>query len=710
MDIIKLLTDEFKIKEVYVKNVIELIDNDNTIPFIARYRKEMTGSLSDNILRDFHKRLLYLRSLEKRKEEITNAITELDKMTDEIALSLENAQTLSELEDIYRPFKQKKRTRALIAKEKGLEPLSAFIFTLSDAQILEKAKDFISEDKGVASQEDAINGAKDIVAEIISDDAYIRGRLRRLYERKSVLYSKAQDEEKDSVYTMYYDYNEPVYRIPSHRILAVNRGEAEEFLKVTVEVDELQAIEIIKQKYCKKSNSETLCSAITDSYKRLISPSIEREIRNMLTEKAFEGAISVFADNLDSVIMQPPVKGRVCMGFDPAYRTGCKIAVVDQNGKVLDTTVVYPTPPQNKEKEAEETLLKLIKKHNITLISIGNGTASKESEIFVSNMIKNNNLKVEYMVVNEAGASVYSASELASKEFPEYDVSLRSAISIARRLQDPMAELVKIEPKAIGVGQYQHDLPQTLLSDTLKGVVENCVNRVGVDLNTASAPLLSYISGLNISVAKNIVTYREENGAFSSREQLKKVPRLGPKAFEQCAGFLRIPESDNILDNTAVHPESYKTATALLKAFRYTNEDVKNNKLSSLEEKANEKGISEIATSLNTGIPTLKDIISELIKPGRDIRDSLPQPLLRTDIMSIEDLTVGMELTGTVRNVIDFGVFVDIGVHRDGLVHISQICEKRINHPSEVLKVGDIVKVKVLEADVKKNKISLTMK
>lgn len=711
MDIIKTLSEEFGVKEHYVKNIIDLIDSDNTIPFIARYRKEATGSCDDQVLRELSDRLTYLRNFEKRKEEISATITESGNMTDEIAKAIEDAQTLAALEDIYRPFRPKKQTRATIAKAKGLEPLAKLILQQkSGCDPYKEAESYIDSEKGVETLDDAINGAKDIIAETVSDDPYIRGRVRNSLSTRGVVSTKNTKEE-DSVYSMYYEYSEPVARIPSHRILAINRGEAEEFLKVSVTGDDEFILGYINKHFVK---GNSVCSALVkesaeDAYKRLIFPSVEREIRNALTERASDAAIGVFADNLEPLIMQPPVKNRVCMGFDPAYRTGCKIAVCDGTGKVLDTTVVYPTPPQNKKEEAKKTLTDLIKKHKITLIAIGNGTASKESEIFVAELIKELG-GIEYMMVNEAGASVYSASKLGAEEFPDFDVSLRSAVSIARRLQDPLAELVKIDPKSIGVGQYQHDLPQKQLSETLSNVVEDCVNRVGVDLNTASPSLLSYVSGLSSTVAKNIVSYREEKGKFTSRDDLKNVPRLGPKAFEQCAGFLRIPESKNILDNTSVHPESYSSAKKLLEIFSYSDEDVKENNLSQLEDKVAEKGIAEVAESLAIGVPTLKDIIAELIKPGRDIRDDLPKPLLRSDIMSIEDLTEGMELTGTVRNVIDFGAFIDIGVHQDGLVHISQICERRIKHPSEVLKVGDIVKVKVLETDTKKNRISLTMK
>ncbi len=712
MDISLALQKEFGIKKEFVDNIISLIDDGNTIPFIARYRKEMHGSCDDQVLRDFADRLNYLRNFEKRKEEIINSITEQEKMTDEIMSAIEQAQTLAALEDIYRPYKQKRRTRATVAKEKGLEPLADILMEqkLNEDDFIKEAETFVNTEKGVETVQDAIDGACDIIAEIISDDAASRGKLRDLFNKSGDIVSVASKEE-DSVYSMYYEYREPVRKIPSHRILAINRGEAEEFLKVSVEVDEVSAIKILTDAFV---TSDTYTSQLVefcanDSYKRLIFPSVEREIRSELTSNASEQAIKIFGVNLKPLLMQPPIKGKVTLGLDPAYRTGCKIAVVDAHGKVLDTTVIYPTPPQNKTEEAKEKLKVLIKKHSVDVISIGNGTASKESEIFVADLIKELDRPVSYMMVNEAGASVYSASKLGALEFPDFDVSLRSAVSIARRLQDPLAELVKIDPKSIGVGQYQHDLPEKRLDETLCGVVEACVNSVGVDLNTASPSLLSYVSGVTSAVSKNIVAYREENGEFTSRAELKKVPKLGPKAYEQCAGFLRIPNGENIFDNTSVHPESYDVANKLLKLFGYTEKDVNENNLKDLKEKAEEKGLGGVAETLGTGVPTLKDIIEELLKPGRDLRDELPPPMLRSDILSMEDLKPGMELKGTVRNVVDFGAFVDIAVHQDGLVHISQITNRYIKHPSEVLKVGDIVTVWVISVDVPKKRISLTM-
>ena len=712
MDISSILQSEFGIKKEFVDNIISLIDDGNTIPFIARYRKEMHGSCDDQVLRDFADRLNYLRNFEKRKEEIINSITEQEKMTDEIMSAIEQAQTLAALEDIYRPYKQKRRTRATVAKEKGLEPLADQLMEqkLNEEDFVKLAETFIDLEKGVESSEDAINGACDIIAEIISDDAAVRGKLRDLFTRTGDIVSVAAKEE-DSVYSMYYEYREPVRKIPSHRILAINRGEAEEFLKVSVEVDEGSAIKILTDAFVTSDTytSELVLFCANDSYKRLIFPSVEREIRSELTANASEQAIKIFGLNLKPLLMQPPIKGKVTLGLDPAYRTGCKIAVVDAQGKVLDTTVIYPTPPQNKTEEAKEKLKMLINKHNVDVISIGNGTASKESEIFIAELIKELDRPVSYMMVNEAGASVYSASKLGAQEFPDFDVSLRSAVSIARRLQDPLAELVKIDPKSIGVGQYQHDLPEKRLDETLCGVVETCVNSVGVDLNTASPSLLSYVSGITSAVSKNIVAYREENGEFTSRAELKKVPKLGPKAYEQCAGFLRIPNGKNILDNTSVHPESYDAAKKMLDLFGFSEKDVTKNALNNLKEKVQEKGLTNVAEILGIGVPTLKDIIEELLKPGRDLRDELPPPMLRSDILSMEDLKPGMELKGTVRNVVDFGAFVDIAVHQDGLVHISQITNRYIKHPSEVLKVGDVVTVWVLSVDVPKKRISLTM-
>lgn len=713
MDIQKILAEEFKIKPEHVANIVTLIDEGNTIPFIARYRKEMTGSCDDQVLRELHERLGYLRNLEKRKEEIITSITEQEKMTDELMEDIAAAQTLARLEDIYRPFKQKRRTRATVAKERGLEPLAQLIVsqTMQSGDLFAEAERYIDEEKGVTSAQEAIEGAKDIIAELVSDDAQARQVLRTLFERTAMLTTAAASEE-DSVYSMYYDYSEPVSKIPSHRILAVNRGEKEGFLKVGVDVDEERAIGGLRHMFIKgKSVTDMyLEEAIADAYKRLIFPSLEREIRAGLTQRADEQAIKIFGLNLKALLMQPPVKGKVTLGFDPAYRTGCKIAVVDATGKVLDTTVVYPTAPQKKVAEAKAKLKQLITKYQVDVIAIGNGTASKESEIFVAELIGELDRPVSYMMVNEAGASVYSASKLGAQEFPDFDVSLRSAVSIARRLQDPLAELVKIDPKSVGVGQYQHDMPPKQLDETLGGVVEDCVNKVGVDLNTASAPLLSYVSGLSAAVAKNVVAYREENGAFTARPQLKKVAKLGPKAFEQCAGFLRIPGAKNVLDNTGVHPESYDAAQSLLELFGYKKEDVKKGKVADLEKRVQEMGAAAAAQACGIGVPTLRDIVAELVKPGRDLRDELPPPMLRTDVMDMKDLKPGMQMKGTVRNVIDFGVFVDIGVHQDGLVHISQITNRYIKHPSEVLQVGDVVDVWVISVDVEKKRISLTMK
>lgn len=712
MEINSVLMREFKLRDWQVDNVIKLIDDGNTIPFIARYRKEMTGSLDDQLLRELYDRLNYLRQLEKRKEEVSSSITALEKMTPEIEKALAAAATLAEVEDIYRPYKPKRKTRASIARSKGLEGLASFLMA-QDKQSKEPAEEalhYLDEEKGVATIEDALQGAMDIIAEDISDDAAIRKKLREYAISYGILKSR-QAKEEDSVYAMYYAFSESVKKISGHRVLAINRGEQEGFLKADIELDENMALNIIYNEVLLPGSSSTsyVRKAADDAYSRLIFPSIEREIRAKLTEDASEQAIKVFAMNLKQLLMQPPVKNRVVLGLDPAYRTGCKIAVVDETGKVLDTTVVYPTPPQNKTEQAKETLKVLIQKYGVQVISIGNGTASRESEIFVAELIKETP-GVSYMVVSEAGASVYSASKLAAEEFPDYDVSLRSAVSIARRLQDPLAELVKIDPKAIGVGQYQHDMPPKRLDEALGGVVEASVNAVGVDLNTASYSLLSHVAGINTGVAKNIVTYREENGAFQDRKQLLKVPKLGKKAFEQCAGFLRIPESENVFDNTGVHPESYNSAQKLLELCGYTKEDVRSGSIADLREKAQKIGLTKLAEETGTGIPTLEDIIRELLKPGRDPRDELPKPLLRTDVLKLEDLKPGMELKGTVRNVIDFGAFVDIGVHDDGLVHISQMSTRYIKHPSEVVKVGDIVSVKVLDVDVKKKRISLTMK
>lgn len=713
MDILKILQDEFSVSEAHIKNIVELIDDGNTIPFIARYRKEMTGSCDDQKLREINDRLTYLRNLEKRKEEVLSSIEEQGKLTEEISNAVAAAVTLAEVEDIYRPYKQKRKTRASVAKEKGLEPLSEllFSFTLQGVDLTDVAGEYIDEEKGVLTAEEALQGASDIIAEIISDSPEARKVLKDLIAKRGVITSTAKTEE-DSVYSMYYEYSEPVSKIPSHRILAINRGEKEGFLKVSVEVEEATALLLLDKLFIKEGSSSTeFCrEAAKDSYTRLILPSLERETRSTLTEKADEQAIKMFGSNLKPLLMQPPIKNKTVLAVDPAYRTGCKLAVVDGNSRVLFTGVIYPTPPQSKIAESEAKVLELIKKYNIDCISIGNGTASKESEIFIADTIKKSPRPVSYMVVNEAGASVYSASKLGAEEFPDFDVSVRSAISIARRLQDPLSELVKIEPKSIGVGQYQHDVPPARLEESLSGVVEDCVNAVGVDLNTASVSLLKYIAGVTSATAKNIVQYREENGEFKSRTDLKKVKGLGPKAYQQCAGFLRIPGGKTALDNTGVHPESYDAAKKLLEIFDYKKEDVATTGATGIGAKVKEYGISKAAEECNVGIPTLTDIIGELEKPGRDIRDELPKPMLRTDIMDMNDLREGMELTGTVRNVIDFGVFVDIGVHQDGLVHISQICDRYIKHPSEVLKVGEIVKVKVLSVEPQKKRISLTMK
>ena len=716
MDILNQITQEFKLREDHVKNIVELLDEGNTIPFIARYRKEMTGHIDDQVLRELSDRLTYLRNIEKRKEEVSKSITEQGKMTDEIAASLTAAETLAEVEDIYRPYKQKRKTRATVAIAKGLEPLADIIYAqnVTEGTVEDLAKPFVNEELGVASVKEAIAGAEDIIVERISDEAELRKKLRKIYLKNGEIFSKIQKTEEDGAktYEMYADYSEPVSEIKSHRVLALNRGEEEGYLKVKVAIDEEFAVRVCEVGIVKEGSVTTPCvkAAVADAYKRLIQPSIEREIRNYLTENAQEQAIKMFDVNLRPLLMQPPVKDKVTMGFDPAYRTGCKIAVVDGTGKVLDTTVVYPTPPQSKTAEAKAALEKLIDKYSVDVISIGNGTASKESEIFVADMLKDYGGKVGYVVVNEAGASVYSGSPLAAKEFPQYDLTLRSAISIARRLQDPLAELIKIDPKAIGVGQYQHDMPPARLDEVLDGVLEDCVNSVGVDLNTASPSLLSRVSGLNSGIANNIITYREENGKFTTRKQLLKVAKLGAKAYEQCAGFLRIRDGKNILDNTAVHPESYEATEKLLALFGYTDKDVEERKLSDLPRQIKKYGEAKAAEECGMGVPTMNDIVVELLKPGRDVRDSLPKQELRSDVMDINDLVVGMELTGTVRNVIDFGAFIDIGVHQDGLVHISEISDNYVKHPSDVLKVGQVVKVRVLSVDVKKNRIGLTMK
>ena len=716
MDIIQSLCNQFGLQHWQVENTVNLIDEGNTIPFIARYRKEAHGTLDDQVLRELSERLEYLRNLDKRREEVSSAIISQEKMTPEIEKALSEASTLAEIEDIYRPFRPKRRTRASIAKEKGLEPLANLIFeqNADSPSPFELAEEYVNAENGVETAQEAVAGAMDIIAENISDDADIRRRLRSLFTVSGVVQSRAADSEAESVYTMYYEYDEPVNKIAGHRVLAIDRGEKEGFLKVSVSVDPVKAHDLINKRILLNNGSkctDTVRDAGADAYERLIFPSVERETRNALTDNAVAAALKVFYVNLRELLLQPPVKGKRALGLDPGYRTGCKVAAVDETGKVLDTGVIYVTHSAEQKLKAKQTVKHLIEKHGIEIIAIGNGTASKETEIFTAELLKEIPRKVSYMVVSEAGASVYSASKLAAEEFPQFDVSLRSAVSIARRLQDPLAELVKIDPKAIGVGQYQHDMPKKELGETLDGAVEYCVNSVGVDINTASPSLLSRVAGINSSVAKNIVSYREENGAFSSRTQLKKVPKLGAKAFEQCAGFVRVPESKNVLDNTGVHPESYDAAKELLQLCGYSVSDVSNGDISSLKAKiALLGGEDKVAEKLGIGVPTLIDIVKELLKPGRDPRDELPPPLLRTDVMDIKDLTPGMELKGTVRNVIDFGVFVDIGVHQDGLVHISQITNRYIKHPSEVLKVGDIVTVWVLSTDIKKNRISLTMK
>ena len=713
MDILKKLTEEFNLKPFQVENTVKLIDEGNTIPFIARYRKEAHGSLDDQTLRELSERLKYLRNMDETREKIKAAIEEQGALTEELMTAIENAVTLTELDDIYRPYKKKRKTRASVAKEKGLEPLADIIYKQSPdcKEPIILAEEFVNPELGVETAEDALQGAMDIIAEKISDDADVRKRMRFVCSAHGILTVKGAKDDLD-VYEMYKDYSESVAKIADHRILAINRGEKEEFLKVSIDFDRDKAMFIIAKNHIKEGSpaTETVKLAAEDAYSRLIFPSIEREIRSSLTERASSSAIKVFSTNLKQLLMQPPVKDKVTLGLDPGYRTGCKVAVVDGTGKVIDTGVIYPAPPKSDIENAKIIIKGFIEKYGVDVIAIGNGTASHETEVFAADVIKETKRDVSYMVVSEAGASVYSASKLAAEEFPQYDVSLRSAVSIARRLQDPLAELVKIDPKAIGVGQYQHDMPQNQLNGALDGVVESCVNSVGVDLNTASVQLLSRVAGLGQAVAKNIVTYREENGKFVSRNGLKKVPKLGPKAFEQCAGFLRIADGKNPLDNTSVHPESYAAAENILKICDYSEKDLKNGAVKDLSQRIETKGAETIATELGIGVPTLNDIVKELERPGRDPRDELPAPLLRTDIMSMEDLKPGMELTGTVRNVIDFGVFVDIGVHQDGLVHISQITDRFIKHPSEVLKVGDIVKVWVLSVDTAKKRISLTMR
>ena len=712
-DLAHILAEELGQKLEYVQNVIRLLDEGNTIPFIARYRKEQHGAMDDTALRTLEERLNYLRNLEQRREEVRRSIESQGKLTPELTSAIANARTLAEVEDVYRPFKQKRRTRATAAREKGLEPLAAKLFLQAKQSPAPEvlAKDYVNSELGVETVEDALQGASDILAETISDDAAIRKSLRSLVQSKGWLTARAAKEE-DSVYALYYDFRREVGRVQGHQVLAINRGEKEGFLKVSVELDRELALRIVNNHALREQSPATafVRAAAEDSYDRLIFPSIEREVRAMLTESAAEGAIHNFGLNLKPLLMQPPVKGKVTMGLDPGYRNGCKVAVVDGTGKVLDTAVVYPTFGEKRKREAIETLKKLIQKDNVVNIAIGNGTASRETEQMTVELIHEVSAPVSYAIVNEAGASVYSASKLAAEEFPQFDVNLRSAVSIARRLQDPLAELVKIDPKAIGVGQYQHDMPQAQLDAELSGVVEDCVNAVGVDVNTASVSLLNRISGLNATTAKNIVAYREENGAFTSRRQLLKVPKLGPKAFQQSAGFLRVPESKLVLDRTAVHPESYAAAEKLLELCGYTLEDVSDGKIGELSQRLEKAGAARAETFCGAGMLTLRDVAKELLKPGRDPRDELPAPILRTDVMELKDLKPGMELTGTVRNVIDFGVFVDIGVHQDGLVHISQICDRYLKHPSEVVKVGDVVKVVVLDVDVKKKRISLSMK
>ena len=716
MDIIYALAQELNVNGKYVENVVQLLDEGNTIPFIARYRKELHGAMDDTTLRTLEERLQYLRNLEERRAAVKKSIVDQGKLTEELAAAIDSAKTLAEVEDLYRPYKQKRRTRATVAREKGLEPLAALLFAQErDCPWPEDAaREFLAPEKSVDTVTDALQGASDIIAEQISDDADIRKALRGLLSRQGRLACCAATEE-DSVYRLYYDFEQALSRLQGHQILAINRGEKEGVLKVSVTLDRDQALPLLRRAVVKPGSPamEFIKSAAEDAYDRLIFPSLEREARSLLTEQANEGAIGQFALNLKPLLMQPPVKGKVTMGLDPGYRMGCKVAVVDGTGKVLDTAVVYPTYGERQEREAIAVLAGLITKDGVENIAIGNGTASRETEQMAVKLIHQVNeagAHVSYMIVSEAGASVYSASKLAAEEFPQFDVNLRSAVSIARRLQDPLAELVKIDPKAIGVGQYQHDMPPKQLDEALGGVVEDCVNAVGVDINTASPSLLQRVAGLNGTTAKNVVAYREENGPFTSRAQIKKVPKLGPKAFQQCAGFLRVPESKSVLDNTAVHPESYDAAKALLELMGYTLADVKAEKLSDLPARLKAYGEAKAAAAVGTGVPTLRDITAELLKPGRDVRDELPQPILRTDVMEMKDLKPGMVLTGTVRNVIDFGAFVDIGVHQDGLVHISQISSKFIKHPSEVLTVGDVVKVVVLDVDEKKNRIGLSIK
>ena len=712
MDIIKTLAEELKIGRGQVEATVKLIDEGNTIPFIARYRKEMTGSLNDEVLRDLDERLRYLRNLEDRKEQVIASIRDQEKLTPELEQQIRAAATLVAVEDLYRPYKPKRRTRATIAKEKGLEPLADLILMQMAKEPLEKAAaPYISQEKGVETAEEAISGARDILAERVSDNAQYRTYIRSATMREGMLQSTAKDEKAQTVYETYYNYEEPIRKAAGHRVLALNRGENEKALVVKVTAPEETILRYLEKQVIVRENPYTtpaLKAVVQDSYERLIAPSIEREVRNELTEKAEEGAIKVFGKNLEQLLMQPPIVGRVVLGWDPAFRTGCKLAVVDGTGKVLDTVVIYPTAPQNRVEESKKILKNLIRKYNVSLISVGNGTASRESEQIIVDLLKEIKEQVQYVIVNEAGASVYSASKLATEEFPQFDVGQRSAVSIARRLQDPLSELVKIDPKSIGVGQYQHDMNQKRLGEALGGVVEDCVNKVGVDLNTASASLLEYISGISKALAKNIVAYREENGAFSNRRQLLKVAKLGPKAFEQCAGFMRILGGENPLDATSVHPESYKAAGALLEKLGYKPEELKAGGLSGIRGKV--RDYRKMAAELGVGEITLRDIVSELEKPARDPRDEMPRPILRTDVMDMKDLKPGMVLKGTVRNVIDFGAFVDIGVHQDGLVHISQMTDRYIKHPLEAVSVGDVVDVKVLGVDLAKNRISLTLK
>ena len=715
MDMIKKIASELEVQAWQVEAAVKLIDEGNTIPFIARYRKEATGTLNDEQLRKLHERLVYLRNLEEKKQQVLSSIEEQGKLTEELKKQILEAQTQVLVEDLYRPYRPKRRTRATIAKEKGLEGLANIILLqMTKKSLEEEAKDFLSEEKGVLTVADAINGAKDIIAESISDEAAYRTRIREMTEKEGVLTAEAKDEKAESVYEMYYHFQEPVTKLAGHRVLALNRGEKEKFLTVRVEAPEDRILRYLEKQIIKKENPNTtdaLKEVIEDSYKRLIAPAIEREIRNAQTEKAEEGAMNVFGKNLQQLLMQPPISGKVVLGWDPAFRTGCKLAVVDPTGKVLDTAVVYPTAPTNEKKirAAKDKVKEFIDKYHITLISVGNGTASRESEQVIVEMLKEISTPVQYVITNEAGASVYSASKLATEEFPNFDVGQRSGASIARRVQDPLAELVKIDPKSIGVGQYQHDMNQKKLGETLSGVVEDCVNKVGVDLNTASASLLEYISGVSKTIAKNIVAYREENGRFSDRKQLLKVAKLGPKAYEQCAGFMRIQGGANPLDQTSVHPESYHAAELLLKKLGYSTADITDKKLDGLSEKI--RDYKKLAGELEVGEITLRDIVKELEKPARDPRDEMPKPILRTDVLEMKDLTPGMILKGTVRNVIDFGVFVDIGVHQDGLVHISQLTDKKfVKHPLEVVSVGDIVEVKVMSVDLNKKRIQLTMK